>query len=138
MRSEATRDETKREMEQEDMVGWALTLGREGQRVRRGVQLGRFPLVIGRSTRADLSLDDDRVSRFHAEIVWGEDGLRFRDLNSANSSYLNGERVSDAPLRHGDRLRIGPFSLGCFLQDVEADTHVLSRAELLAYPRAAE
>ncbi len=90
----------------------------------------QVPFVIGRSSRADLTLDDERVSRFHAEIVMGEHGLRFRDLNSVNGSFVAGERISDARLRHGDQLRIGPFSLGVCLQEEQLDTQVISPSQL--------
>lgn len=67
---------------------------------------------IGRSARADLSLDDPSVSRRHALIV-AEPGkqLRVLDDRSLNGVFLNGEAVEWARLQDGDELAIGRFRL---------------------------
>ena len=67
---------------------------------------------IGRSLTADLRLDDPSVSRRHALIV-AEPGkpLRVLDDRSLNGLFLNGETVEWAPLRDGDELAIGRYSL---------------------------
>jgi hypothetical protein len=67
---------------------------------------------IGRSARADLRLDDPSVSRRHAMIV-AEPGkpLRVLDDRSLNGILVNGETVEFGPLRDGDELAIGRFSL---------------------------
>ena len=61
-------------------------------------------LVIGRGNECDLVLDEPGLSRRHAVIETLPDGLFLRDLGSANGSYLNGQRVRDAALRHGDQI----------------------------------
>jgi hypothetical protein len=67
---------------------------------------------IGRSPNADLRLDDPSVSRRHALIV-AEPGkpLRVLDDRSLNGILLNGETVEWGPLRDGDELAIGRYSL---------------------------
>jgi predicted RNA-binding Zn-ribbon protein involved in translation (DUF1610 family) len=67
---------------------------------------------IGRSARADLRLDDPSVSRRHAMIV-AEPGkpLRVLDDRSLNGILVNGEAVEFGPLRDGDELAIGRYSL---------------------------
>ena len=67
---------------------------------------------IGRSPTADLRLDDPSVSRRHALIV-AEPGktLRVLDDRSLNGVFVNGETVEWGPLRDGDELTIGRFSL---------------------------
>lgn len=74
-----------------------------------GSQFGRLipiygRLVIGRSSDCDLILDEPGLSRRHAVIEALPDGLFLRDLGSANGSFLNGNRVRDASLRHGDQI----------------------------------
>jgi hypothetical protein len=67
---------------------------------------------IGRSATADLRLDDPSVSRRHALIV-AEPGkpLRVLDDRSLNGVLVNGETVEWGPLRDGDELAVGRYSL---------------------------
>ena len=66
--------------------------------------------IVGRRADADLQFDPERdleVSARHALILY-ENGRWFvRDLGSRNGTYVNGERVRQAELRHGDRLMFG-------------------------------
>ena len=67
---------------------------------------------IGRSTAADLRLDDATVSRRHALIVrTPENELRALDDRSLNGLFVNGERVEWTPLHDGDELEIGRYRL---------------------------
>ena len=68
-------------------------------------------VTIGRASDAVFFLDDVTVSRRHAVLEAGEAGYRITDLGSLNGTYLNGERVETAVLRHGDELRIGRFCI---------------------------
>jgi predicted RNA-binding Zn-ribbon protein involved in translation (DUF1610 family) len=67
---------------------------------------------IGRSPNADLRLDDPSVSRRHALLVAEADKpLRVLDDRSLNGLVLNGETVEFGPLKDGDELAIGRYSL---------------------------
>lgn len=85
--------------------------------ITRGPGSGsRFTVVsdvvhLGRHPRSDVFLDDISVSRRHAEIRRAGTGHLVRDLGSLNGTYLNGARVDEAELRHGDELQIGRFKL---------------------------
>jgi len=89
--------------------------------VKRGPSAGsRYALnrdvtTAGRHPDSDLFLDDITVSRRHAEIIRTPDGYRVRDAGSLNGTYLNRERVEEAPLANGDELQIGKFKLVFFL-----------------------
>lgn len=67
---------------------------------------------IGRSTVADVRLDDPTVSRRHALVVWepGE-ALRVLDDRSLNGIFLNGELTDWGTLEDGDELSIGRYHL---------------------------
>lgn len=84
----------------------------------------RDRLVIGRfdsdtDTSPDVSLDDYAaaelgVSRRHAVITVEEDGLKVMDLNSANATYINGQKLiahQARILRDGDELCLGKLIL---------------------------
>jgi phosphoserine phosphatase RsbU/P len=74
---------------------------------RRVVPLDKAVFVIGRRTAADLQLVNADISREHAEIA--RDGARFllRDRGSRYGTFVNGEQVTERPLEHGDRIRLG-------------------------------
>ncbi len=89
--------------------------------VKRGPNAGSKFVLEGDVTRAgrhpdsDIFLDDITVSRRHAEIVRAGDGYNVRDAGSLNGTYLNRERIEDAPLANGDELQIGKFRLVFFV-----------------------
>ena len=68
--------------------------------------------LIGREG-ADIALDDDKVSRKHAEVgLYGPDAYILRDLASTNGTLLNGKRIGDrAQLKHWDLIRVGDTQL---------------------------
>jgi hypothetical protein len=64
--------------------------------------------VIGRSTDADIVLDDAGVSRKHAEVRLMDDGrARVIDLGSTNGTYVDGERVHAGNLTEGSTITVG-------------------------------
>jgi DNA-binding NtrC family response regulator len=67
--------------------------------------------VVGRSgADAELSLDDGRVSRAHAELAHTVDGWTITDLGSRNGTKLGGQKLPPnrkTPLRSGSVVRIG-------------------------------
>jgi hypothetical protein len=63
--------------------------------------------VIGRSSQADITLDDAGVSRQHLEILWDEDTVTARDLGSTNGSRLDGEPLTEARLRPDCVISVG-------------------------------
>jgi sigma-B regulation protein RsbU (phosphoserine phosphatase) len=74
---------------------------------RRVVPLDKPVFIIGRRTAADLQLVDAGISREHAEIE--RVGLQYmlRDRGSRYGTFVNGEQVTERPLEHGDRIRLG-------------------------------
>jgi serine phosphatase RsbU (regulator of sigma subunit) len=79
-----------------------------GARQLGHVALGRGHLSIGRSPRAQLTIDDPFASRLHAEMWHDGESCWLSDLGSSNGTFVNGSRVSGAvPVVEGDRVRIG-------------------------------
>jgi len=68
--------------------------------------------LVGREG-ADIDLDDEKVSRKHAEIgLYGPGAYILRDLASTNGTRLNGRRITDrAKLKHTDVISIGDHVL---------------------------
>ena len=88
--------------------------------VRNGPQAGvalslEAPVTtLGRHQDSEISLDDITVSRRHAEIVRTASGYVVRDSGSLNGTYVNNQRIDEAPLRQGDELQVGKFRLVFF------------------------
>jgi diguanylate cyclase (GGDEF)-like protein len=78
-----------------------------GPELGRRIQLGAAPFQIGRSTRNDLPLDQESVSRHHARIAFDGSLYWIQDLNSTNGTFVNDEPIHEQPLRDGDQVRIG-------------------------------
>lgn len=68
--------------------------------------------IIGRSTRAEIKLLDDGVSRAHARIRPDGNQLILEDLGSRNGTFINGRRLDrPTPLSDGDKVQIGRTSV---------------------------
>ena len=63
--------------------------------------------TIGRATHADFIVDAGMVSRVHCKLSAGAAAVEVTDLDSTNGTYVNGQRVTRAMLKDGDRLGIG-------------------------------
>jgi HD-GYP domain-containing protein (c-di-GMP phosphodiesterase class II) len=70
-------------------------------------------LRIGRLPDLEIILDDESVSRQHAEVVLTDEGWIIRDLGSSNGTHLNDVRIGrpGRRIRKGDILRIGRIAL---------------------------
>ncbi|MGE3263451.1 MAG: FHA domain-containing protein [Bacteriovoracia bacterium] len=63
-------------------------------------------VFIGRED-CQILINDDNLSRKHAEIGWQGDHYLIRDLGSSNGIVHNGQKVSEAKLAPGDLVMIG-------------------------------
>ena len=82
-------------------------------RVLKGPDAGKvFELskgvnMVGRDAKCIVRLQDTEISRNHAELFWGPEGFRLRDLGSFNGSHVNCKQVKDILLKTGDQLQVG-------------------------------
>ncbi len=72
----------------------------------------RFPVgagvSVGRSSDADIVLDDPYASEFHFRIVVHDGSVVLSDLGSTNGTYVNGRRVTvPTNLGKGDSIQVG-------------------------------
>ena len=76
----------------------------DGQRY----SLNAGSVLLGRSSEADILIDDTGVSRRHLEIHTAQGQSRAVDLGSTNGSYVNGQRVQgEADLTDGSVITMG-------------------------------
>jgi pSer/pThr/pTyr-binding forkhead associated (FHA) protein len=66
---------------------------------------------VGRGFSADVRLDHQSVSRRHAVIVTHPHATRILDDRSANGTFVNGRRVTEATLHDRDRIALGAVTL---------------------------
>ena len=71
-------------------------------------------ITIGRGNQCDLVFAGTHLSRQHAEIEIGKDKLIINDLNSANGTFVNNERIQQAELFPGDKLKLDVYSFRVF------------------------
>ncbi|MBL8362701.1 MAG: GGDEF domain-containing protein [Rubrivivax sp.] len=87
--------------------------------------LGPGVQTIGRVPEAQLRIDAAGVSRHHAELQVGPDGVTIRDLGSSNGTRVNETPITEATLlKDGDLVR---------LSDVVLRFHTTNSLELLLH-----
>lgn len=91
--------------------GLGVLVVRSGVEAGLTVGLDERVTHLGRHPDSEVFLDDITVSRRHVEIERVGEGYVVRDVGSLNGTYLNRERIDEAPLAHGDELQIGKFKL---------------------------
>lgn len=73
-------------------------------------QISKSTLVLGRSTEADVRIDDPGVSRRHCEIRAGSPAS-VQDLGSTNGIVVDGQHTTRATLRDGSRIVVGSTTI---------------------------
>jgi len=72
--------------------------------------------TIGRDPGNSACIDSKKISRHHARIYLKDQEWVIEDLKSTNGVFVNDERVKEAPLRHGNIVKLGPFSFRFVLE----------------------
>lgn len=79
-----------------------------GTELGRKYDLSHRETVVGRSSKADIQIDQESISRSHAALVQQKNQVLIRDLGSTNGTFVNDEPVSgELSLRNGDLVKIG-------------------------------
>jgi diguanylate cyclase (GGDEF)-like protein len=69
--------------------------------------LDRPQIIIGRSSSADIQVDQEAVSRNHCKVLNLGEHVLIRDLESTNGTYVNDEAVKERVLQDGDLVKVG-------------------------------
>ncbi len=84
---------------------------RSGAEKGRTWKLAQGTYTIGRDSDCDVVLPDRSVSRVHCRVTVDGGTVTLADLESANGSWRNGQKISTCTLSPGDELRLGSISL---------------------------
>jgi pSer/pThr/pTyr-binding forkhead associated (FHA) protein len=79
-------------------------------------QLDKNAYLIGRQRDCDICIDDNMVSRQHAEIYYDGTSWRIRDLESGNGILLDGTPIDDKPLPEHATVHLGANGPAIFLR----------------------
>ena len=84
----------------------------DGPRMGARFPLSDGPNIIGRAPGNAIRLDDQSVSRQHAEITGGGGGWSVKDLGSKNGTSVNGKPISETvSIAHKDVIKTGIYQL---------------------------
>ena len=78
-----------------------------GSELGKKYNLNAPSLVIGRSSKCDIQIDQESISRNHSKIVNTGKSILVRDLGSTNGTYVNDEPIDEYVMRDGDLIKIG-------------------------------
>ena len=87
-------------------------------KLRRGI------MTIGRSPQADITIEDDRISRIHCILEWMGDTIRIDDQGSTNGIYVDSQEASNTIITNGV-----PIQLGHSIMKIEFKTEAEFQAE---------
>jgi pSer/pThr/pTyr-binding forkhead associated (FHA) protein len=111
------------------MMVTLVTFSKSG--VRKELPLENASTVIGRKPDADLRIPLAEISRSHCEVSLSESGATLRDLDSSNGTFVNGEQITERPLKPGDLVKIGPVT---FVVQIDGRPETISPAMLAPRP----
>ena len=66
--------------------------------------------VIGRRHDCDLCVPLMTVSRRHCQLSLNGEAVKLRDLDSQAGTFVNNQRITDATVKAGDYITIGPLT----------------------------
>ena len=82
-------------------------------------EIGEAAIVIGRDPNCDLFFVNQKLSRRHARVEPGPDGVRLVDLGSRNGIWVNEKKIGEHLLASGDSVRLGGLQIVYEEEDAE-------------------
>jgi pSer/pThr/pTyr-binding forkhead associated (FHA) protein len=87
---------------------WGWLVYRNGNFTGQELALKHTIVSIGREEDNEVWLDDESISRYHAELAWDKGQVYVTDIDSLNGVLINGQRIRSAYLlQPEDELEIG-------------------------------
>jgi predicted component of type VI protein secretion system len=77
----------------------------------RSYELKTDKTTVGRLSDNAFEIPEASVSSHHAEILMRGNDVIIKDLGSTNGTFINGEKIEEAPLKPGQILRFGMIEM---------------------------
>lgn len=77
---------------------------------------------IGRSENCQVKILDETISRFHVEVYFKENHWWIKDLQSANGTYIGGNKIQEAHLLKSTKIELGKGGPQVLLE-IEEESH---------------
>lgn len=108
----------------------------EGPRIGTRFSLKDGQNIIGRATANEIRLDDQSVSRQHAEVTHTPSGWMVKDLGSKNGTMVNGKPIAESVvIGHKDIVKTGIYQLRLILQPTPEEEELALPPELAMLDR---
>lgn len=78
-----------------------------GQDLGKKYRFTSDSITIGRSSKSDIHIDEESVSRSHCRLKRAGKAITIRDLGSTNGTYVNDRQADEIILRDGDLIKVG-------------------------------
>jgi len=78
-----------------------------GKDLGKKFSLDKSITVIGRSSKCEIPVDQDAVSRNHAKLTNDGEKVVIQDNGSTNGTYVNDDKIKQTELQNGDLIKIG-------------------------------
>jgi hypothetical protein len=88
------------------------------------IDLNEDRITVGRALDNMIRLEDGTVSHHHSMLLIESGEIKLRDLNSTNGTRVNGMRIVETKLHHGDQVRMGSVEMR-FESDTKKTTQPL-------------
>ena len=85
--------------------------------------------TIGREDSCDVWIQEQIVSRKHADIVFEQGRWWFKDAHSANGTYIHGEKIDQVPLSSDTQVELGMNGAVVSFEVEESDAEMTTREQ---------
>ena len=75
------------------------------------VQISQDTIRIGRKLENDIVINNETISREHAEIRYENNNFIIYDLNSTGGTFVNNKKVSKLQLNSGDLISLSDTNI---------------------------
>lgn len=106
----------------------ALKFKNKGNTLEHTLNMGEIA-SIGRSSKCEFQLDDEKISGRHCRFFLKKDRLELTDLDSKNGTYLNGIRIESSEVFLGDEIKIGDTIISLEERNVDPEAF-----KMLSFP----
>jgi len=109
----------------------AFLVGLSGKHAGKLFKIRPGESLIGRTSRALVTLDEKAVSHQHAKLVLTANGCTLTDLGSTNGTFLNDAKLTESKeLQAGDVMKFGNSTLGYLTDAEDQDQHTRALARV--------